>query len=114
VWHVSNALERGLDVLEILADRGDARVTELVDELGVSRATAFRILVTLENRGYVEHARGERLLSRAAKDTAPDAWRRGVAFMLDGLRTEAAHPLPTAPLIPQQLYEVMGNLAGPR
>ncbi|MEU9061357.1 helix-turn-helix domain-containing protein [Streptomyces sp. NPDC048430] len=37
------------------------------------------------------------LLARAAKDPAPDAWRRGIAFMLDGLRTEAAHPLPTAP-----------------
>lgn len=37
------------------------------------------------------------LLARAAKDTAPDAWLRGLAFTLDGLRTEAAHPLPTAP-----------------
>jgi AcrR family transcriptional regulator len=51
-------------------------------------------------------------LSRAARDAAPDAWRRGVAFTLDGLRTEAAHPLPTGPLDPQQLYEVMGNLSG--
>ncbi|MFB6641065.1 TetR/AcrR family transcriptional regulator [Streptomyces chartreusis] len=52
------------------------------------------------------------LLSRAVRDTAPDVWRRGVAFTLDGLRTEAAHPLPTAPLTPQQVYEVMGNIAG--
>lgn len=64
---MSNALERGLDVLEILAERGDARGTELVDDLGVSRATAFRILTTLERRGYVEHARAER------------AWRLGPA-----------------------------------
>ncbi|MGW0708207.1 TetR/AcrR family transcriptional regulator [Streptomyces sp. NPDC002643] len=38
------------------------------------------------------------LLSRAARDTAPDAWRRAVAFTLDGLRTTAAHPLPAPPL----------------
>ncbi|MFI1733680.1 TetR/AcrR family transcriptional regulator [Streptomyces acidicola] len=52
------------------------------------------------------------LLSRAVKDTAPDAWRRGVAFMLDGLRTEAAHPLPAAPLTAQQVNQVMANLTG--
>jgi AcrR family transcriptional regulator len=52
------------------------------------------------------------LVARAAKDTAPDAWRRGVAFMLDGLRSEAAHPLPTGPLTSRQLYQVMGNLTG--
>ncbi|GHH01111.1 TetR/AcrR family transcriptional regulator [Streptomyces lanatus] len=55
------------------------------------------------------------VLSRAVKDTAaPDAWRRGIAFVLDGLRTEAAHPLPTAPLTGQQLYEVMANVAAAR
>ncbi|MFI1016391.1 TetR/AcrR family transcriptional regulator [Streptomyces sp. NPDC020965] len=52
------------------------------------------------------------LIARAAKDTAPDAWRRGIAFLLDGLRGEAAHPLPTAPLTPQQLHEVMANVTG--
>lgn len=51
------------------------------------------------------------LLSRAAAGTAPDAWRRAVAFILDGLRAEAAHPLPAAPLTPEQLFEVMGNLS---
>ncbi|QOV40501.1 hypothetical protein IM697_20110 [Streptomyces ferrugineus] len=52
------------------------------------------------------------MLSRATKDTdVPDAWRRGIAFILDGLRTEAAHPLPTAPLTSQQLYEVMIKVA---
>ncbi|MFC9244767.1 hypothetical protein ACFT7S_12260 [Streptomyces sp. NPDC057136] len=43
---------------------------------------------------------------------APDAWRRGVAFMLDGLRTEAAHSLPTGPRTSQQVYEVMAGLTG--
>ncbi|MGR6914477.1 TetR/AcrR family transcriptional regulator [[Actinomadura] parvosata] len=31
---------------------------------------------------------------RESMDTAPGAWRRCLAFFLDGLRTEAAHPLP--------------------
>ncbi|MFJ8108953.1 TetR/AcrR family transcriptional regulator [Streptomyces sp. NPDC096132] len=51
-------------------------------------------------------------IARAAAGPAPDIWRRGVAFTLDGLRTQAAHPLPTGPLTPQQMYEVMGNLNG--
>ncbi|NEB02435.1 TetR/AcrR family transcriptional regulator [Streptomyces sp. SID13726] len=51
------------------------------------------------------------LLVRAASDAVPGAWRRGVAFLLDGLRTEAAHgPLPTAPPTKQQVYDVMGRL----
>nr|EIF94332.1 TetR family transcriptional regulator [Streptomyces tsukubensis NRRL18488] len=54
------------------------------------------------------------LWSRAGKDTAPDAWRRGVAFILDGLRAGSAHPLPVAPLTPQQLYEIMGGIIGTR
>lgn len=51
------------------------------------------------------------LLARAASDTTPDAWRRGVTFLLDGLRTEAVRrPLPVGPLTRKQVYDVMGNL----
>lgn len=52
---MSNALDRGLDMLEILGGRGEAKVSDLVDALEVSRATVFRIMVTLEARGFVEH-----------------------------------------------------------
>ncbi|MGV2917721.1 TetR/AcrR family transcriptional regulator [Streptomyces alfalfae] len=53
------------------------------------------------------------LLARAVADTAADAWRRQVAFLLDGVRTEAAHgPLPFAPPAPQQIPDVMSRLAG--
>ncbi|MFI8987234.1 TetR/AcrR family transcriptional regulator [Streptomyces antimycoticus] len=53
------------------------------------------------------------LLARAVADTAPDAWRRQVAFLLDGLSTETAQgPLAVAPLTSQQMYVVMGRLAG--
>lgn len=51
-------------------------------------------------------------LARAVADTAPDVWRRQVAFFLQGLGTGTAQgPLSVAPLTPQQVYEVMGRLA---
>ncbi|MFI1094212.1 IclR family transcriptional regulator [Streptomyces sp. NPDC020917] len=69
---MSNALDRGLDVLEILARRGEARVADLVNDLDVSRATAFRIMVTLEGRGFVEHVPERRTwrLGRAISELA--------------------------------------------
>ncbi|WOX11088.1 helix-turn-helix domain-containing protein [Streptomyces sp. N50] len=44
---------------------------------------------------------------RESMTTAPDAWRRCLAFFLDGLRTGAAHPIAVPPLTPGQLSEVM-------
>ncbi|WP_067687560.1 TetR/AcrR family transcriptional regulator [Nocardia jejuensis] len=40
-------------------------------------------------------------------ETAPDAWRRHVAILLDGLRTAAARPLPGAPLDPELVRDAM-------
>ncbi|WP_416979749.1 TetR/AcrR family transcriptional regulator [Streptomyces sp. T028] len=54
------------------------------------------------------------LLARAAAGLAPEVWRRGVAFTLDGLRTEAAHTLPADPPTSQQIYDMMSNLSGTR
>jgi AcrR family transcriptional regulator len=42
--------------------------------------------------------------------TAPDAWRRNIAFMLDGLRAGAAHPLPVGPLTRDQAHRAMLEL----
>jgi DNA-binding IclR family transcriptional regulator len=58
------SLERGIEVLEILAERGSVKLAELPELLHVSRATAFRLLATLQERGYVERLpvqRGYRL-----------------------------------------------------
>ncbi|MFW5417756.1 TetR/AcrR family transcriptional regulator [Nocardiopsis sp. CNT-189] len=50
-------------------------------------------------------------LARATAGAAPDAWRRGIAFLLDGLRTEAARgPLPSAPPTPQQVHDALAGL----
>jgi IclR family transcriptional regulator, acetate operon repressor len=46
-------LHKTLDLLEALAGIDDATVAELAGETGVNRAAAYRILNTLERRGYV-------------------------------------------------------------
>jgi DNA-binding IclR family transcriptional regulator len=48
------SVDRALTVLEILAVRGEAGVTEIAAELGVHKSTAFRLVAVLENRGFVE------------------------------------------------------------
>lgn len=55
-----SSLEHGLDLLELLAARGEARLAEMAEALGTSRATAFRVLTALKARDYVEHDRPAR------------------------------------------------------
>ncbi len=55
-----DSLGRGLDILEILAQRDSVKLAEFPELLDTSRATAFRALKTLQNRGYVAHLRAER------------------------------------------------------
>jgi DNA-binding IclR family transcriptional regulator len=56
----AQTLNNGLDLLELLAQRGEARLAEAATALGVSRPTAFRLLAALQARGYVEHLARER------------------------------------------------------
>ncbi|MEV0322253.1 IclR family transcriptional regulator [Streptomyces sp. NPDC050658] len=51
------SVDRAVSVLEILARLGEAGVTEIADELGVHKSTAFRLLGVLENRGLVGQAK---------------------------------------------------------
>ncbi|MGP4004256.1 TetR/AcrR family transcriptional regulator [Streptomyces sp. 8N706] len=46
----------------------------------------------------------------ASAAVVPDAWRRYLALLLDGFRTDAAAPLPAPPLTPQQLGGVLLRL----
>lgn len=94
----------------------------LMDLCRLSRATAVRIIERAQRSGDLRpdftvddllfvfgiSAR----LTGAGEDVAPDVWRRGLAFMLDGLRTEAAHPLPVGPLTPRQVDHVLGGASG--
>ncbi|GLW11247.1 TetR family transcriptional regulator [Microtetraspora sp. NBRC 13810] len=46
----------------------------------------------------------------ATATVAPDFWRRQLAFFLDGLRAEAARPLPRPPLTYEELDQAMLHL----
>jgi DNA-binding IclR family transcriptional regulator len=48
------SVDRALTILELLARRGEAGVTELAGELGVHKSTAFRLIATLEGHRLVE------------------------------------------------------------
>lgn len=49
----TRTLDRGLQLLEILADRREATLTELAREADLSPSTALRLLETLRARGFV-------------------------------------------------------------
>lgn len=48
------SVDRAVTVLDILARHGEAGVTEIAQELGVHKSTAFRLVVALEQRDLVE------------------------------------------------------------
>ncbi|MGI8667544.1 MAG: IclR family transcriptional regulator [Jatrophihabitans sp.] len=50
------SVDRAVSVLEILARRGAAGVSEVALEIGVHKSTAFRLLGALEDRGLVRQA----------------------------------------------------------
>jgi IclR family acetate operon transcriptional repressor len=51
-------LDRGLDVLEVLAERGELPLRDLAATLHTSPATMFRTFALLRARGYVERVPG--------------------------------------------------------
>jgi DNA-binding IclR family transcriptional regulator len=52
------SVDRAVSVLEILARRGSAGVSEVAADIGVHKSTAFRLLNALEDRGLVEQVTG--------------------------------------------------------
>jgi DNA-binding IclR family transcriptional regulator len=48
------SVERAINLLQVLAANGPARVSELARELGVHKSTASRLLATLERRGLAD------------------------------------------------------------
>jgi DNA-binding IclR family transcriptional regulator len=51
-------LDRGLAILEFLAERGECSVGEISDSLGLSRSTAYRLVDALRERGFVSSVSG--------------------------------------------------------
>src|SRR5437762_2476441 len=71
---------------EVFGERGlDAPLDEIARRAGVGNATLYRRFPTRQG-----------LIDRMAA-TAPDAWERVAAFVLDGLQAHAATPAPEPP-----------------
>lgn len=51
--YVIAAADRALMVLEVLANERELGVTDVADRMGITKSLAFRLLHTLEARGYV-------------------------------------------------------------
>lgn len=67
------AVDKALDILEVLADRADGMTqTELAEATGRSVSQVFRVLMALENRGWIvrDRAAGLYSFSMAAFDLA--------------------------------------------
>src|SRR5947207_15784962 len=58
-----------LDLMTRLAEVGEISAAEAAQLFGLSRSTAYRLLVTLQSRGFVEH------------DRAARRWRLGTPFV---------------------------------
>ncbi|MVU81489.1 TetR family transcriptional regulator [Nocardia sp. ET3-3] len=89
-------------------DRGHATMREIVtraQDAGVLRADW-----ALEDIAFITWSH-TRVVEQTAR-VAPDAWRRNLALMLDGLRAEAAHPLPVPPITAEQLNRSLVADAG--
>ena len=72
------SVDRAVSVLEILAHRGEAGVSEVAADIGVHKSTAFRLLGALEDRELVEQTqeRGkDRLGFGSTPRPAASFWR---------------------------------------
>jgi len=81
------AFERLTELIRRAQAQGDLREDFVPEDV---------VLMLLANAGVV----------RIMRATAPDAWRRFVGLMIDGLRAEGAQPLPPPPT-PAQTYRAM-------
>src|SRR6266516_1736825 len=84
------SLDRGLTVLELIAQRGEARLAELARELGTSRTTMFRVLETLRARGFAEHVAASHTyrLGPGARSLAAHAARSTIIRLAEPVMAE--------------------------
>lgn len=83
--------------------RGYDLMTQIIER--ARQSGALRDDVTLEDMAFVTW--GTARTVEATSGIRPQAWRRHLALMLDGLRAPAAHPLPEPPLRPDELVTIM-------
>ncbi|GAA0947703.1 helix-turn-helix domain-containing protein [Pseudonocardia zijingensis] len=84
-------------------ERGYALMTEVVER--AKRAGALRGDFVLADMAFVIWAISRTI--EATGDVEPQAWRRHLGFVLDGLRAPAAHPLPVPALTDEQVERIM-------
>ncbi len=75
------ALEKALDVLDYLMQKGAAGVTEISNELKLNKNNVFRILITFEEHGLLE------------KEEETDKYRLSTACVVLGYGFTHKHPL---------------------
>jgi hypothetical protein len=83
----AHAFERLTELIRNAQAQGDLRADFVPEDV---------VLLLLANAGVV----------RVMRAAAPDAWRRFVGLMLDGLRADRARPVPPPPT-PAQTYRAM-------
>ena len=86
-------------------ERGYELMTRIVDR--AKESGALRPDFTLEDMAFVTWG-----IARTVEATAavrPEAWRRHLALLFDGMRAPTAHPLPEPPLAPGELARIMGG-----
>ncbi|WP_433296467.1 TetR/AcrR family transcriptional regulator [Pseudonocardia sp. CA-142604] len=83
--------------------RGYELMTEVVER--AKRGGALRPDFVLSDMAFVTWAITRTI--EATADVDPEAWRRHLGFVLDGLRAAAAHPLPVPALEPEQVARIM-------
>src|SRR5919106_361227 len=66
----TQSVDRAVAVMELLSRRGWSGVTEVANELGINKSTAYRLLNTLRDRGLVE------------QDAATEKYRLGFGLVL--------------------------------
>jgi AcrR family transcriptional regulator len=112
------AADRGLnDVMGMRFPRATAteaaktRLYELVGQVldRAQQSGQLRADITLEDLAFLNWANA-RILPAVRAASAPDAWRRHLALLLDGFRAERANPLPEPPLTPRQVHRAMVTL----
>lgn len=64
------SVDRAISVMELLARRGSSGVTEVANEIGIHKSTAYRLLTTLRDRGLVE------------QDAATEKYKLGFGLVL--------------------------------
>jgi len=90
--HRARGYELSVRLIERATSEGTLRSDFVPEDL---------VLLLMANAGVVQ----------GAGEAAPDAWRRFLGLMLDGLRSEGAGPLPPPPS-PRQMMRAMRRLAG--